>query len=367
VRIAAGAQVPAGGYLVLSIAPEQLALDSAGQWTLSLFSIAENRLTGYRATASLQAPAFGATVGRVTTSRGIEIFAPLQTATPGEPNAPALVGPVVISQMRIIPGDSAQWIELTNLTDQAVPLFAPEHPERTWRIAGAMFDMPSGLTLPPRAKMWIAGDSPATICASGLAGPGVRVSGPFAMPLRDVAMRLTLLRPIEWGANGWTYAVADMLETGPGWPLPGELRPILQRSPLDGFGPDAANWQAVAPAEPTGAAVAAGQLCLFEVVTNEEGFNEIHWMIAHDATLRQYILSSSDSRRSIPTTATIAIDPTAEPGEMTEYTWTDATVDPGRERFYWLAAEYEDGALSDLSFTNALTVYHMVRLPLIAR
>jgi hypothetical protein len=118
---------------------------------------------------------------------------------------------------------------------------------------------------------------------------------------------------------------------------------------------------------PAGNLADAGQLCLFEVITGDDGANVVRWMATHDPAIRQYLLSSNDVGRNIPNITTVPVDPSTVPGQLTEYTWIDSTVESGTERYYWLAVEYGDGHLQDLGFTNPLTVYRMVRLPLVAR
>ena len=186
------------------------------------------------------------------------------------------------------------------------------------------------------------------------------------MPLRDRGMSVTVLRPVPW-RGGSISAAADMVEQGEGWPLPGDLYPILQRNPLDSFGPDAAHWQVVPPAEPAGNSTDTDQPCLFEVLPSDDGAAVVHWMVTHDPAVRQYLLSSNDLSRTIPNITTIPVDPSTVAGQLNEYSWKDSAVEYGTERYYWLAAEYEDGRLQDLGFTNPLTVYRMVRLPLVSR
>ena len=51
----------------------------------------------------------------------------MSQATPGRANATPLVGPVVISEIMYHPSshDDAEYVELTNISDQPVPLFDP--------------------------------------------------------------------------------------------------------------------------------------------------------------------------------------------------------------------------------------------------
>ncbi len=198
-RLPAGSRVPAGGYLVLPLAaddfPSRLQA-AAGQ--LTLFSAAASgRLSGYQHSAHYDVPVTGVTLGRLVNSDGDEYFAPQRAMTLGAPNAGPLVGPVVISQIMLAPPDGVEWLELTNLTDQPVPLYDPEHLERTWWLGGIFFHLPAGITLPPHGRLRIVGSTPATACMSGHVPAGVYASGPFPFSMLDTGMRLTLYQPLR--------------------------------------------------------------------------------------------------------------------------------------------------------------------------
>ena len=362
-RVAADATIPPGGYLMVAVPSGQLALDSGGEWPLALLSAtSDNRLTGYATAATLQPPAAGATVGRVVAAQGDVHYAALRTPTPGAANAAPLVGPVVISRLMLQPADGIQWLELTNLTGQAVALYDPQEPARTWQIAGALMRLPAGITLPPHGRLWVAGPSPATLCLAGNGPAGVRVTGPFALPLTAAGQRLALLRPVAWGA-GWIDGVVDVVASDAQWPRPDAAHPVWQRSPVDGFGSDRANWQVAAAPEP--AAAVPGDLCLFEATVTAAGGNTVRWIAAHDPAAHYFVLTTSDAGRSIPATAMIPVEADRTAGEMVAYTWQDESAPDGR--LYWLTLVYADGAQRDFGMTERLTVYRSVHLPLVAR
>jgi hypothetical protein len=367
-RVAAGATIPPGGYLLVAVPPGQIPLDNSGEWTLTLLSATgEERLTGYAAPARLQPPAnASAAVGRILTAQGSIHYAPVRAATPGQANAAPQIGPVVISRVMVHPADKNQWIELTNLTGQPVPLYDPQAPTRTWMIGGAFMRLPSGIVLPPHGSLWVAGRDPAALCLARMAPPGVRVTGPFALPLSDRQLRLTLLQPVSWGA-GWIDAVVDVVASDAHWSLPGSLNPVWQRNPVDGFGPDASNWQVTLAPEPAGDAAVPGELCLFEAAPADSDTIVVRWIVAHDPAVHNFVLTSTDAARAIPETTTIPVGEGLNAGEMVTYAWRDTTVQTGGDRFYWLGAQYEDGVLHETGMTNLLTRYRLTHLPLVAR
>jgi hypothetical protein len=149
--------------------PLPFTLNSAhgDQILLSAYNAATNFL-GFRDDVSFGAAANGVSFGRVVTSAGID-FAALSNRTfgvpfpptvedfrngPGLTNAPPLVGPVVISEIMYHPitlvgGTPVEYaeeefIELRNITTNAVPLFDPAYPTNHWRLGGGV-----SFTFPP--------------------------------------------------------------------------------------------------------------------------------------------------------------------------------------------------------------------------
>ena len=134
-------------------------------------------------------------VGRVTTRFGTH-FVPLARRTfgndspesvvafregGGAPNAKPQVGPVVISEIMYegqpnvdgLGSAQLEYVELHNLSEQAVPLFNPVEPQNTWRIRGGVkLDFPAHTTLPPGGYQLIVGFDPAAEPV-GLAGFGL--------------------------------------------------------------------------------------------------------------------------------------------------------------------------------------------------
>ena len=78
------------------------------------------------------------------------MFPAQREVTLGAANAGPVIGPVVLNEIHYQPaGGEAEFVEIRNITDAAVPLFDPRHPGNTGRIAGINFQFPPDVTLPP--------------------------------------------------------------------------------------------------------------------------------------------------------------------------------------------------------------------------
>ena len=202
-RLPAGSVIPAGGYLVLDEtgfnAPgsaTRFTFDSHGEQVWLSSADAAGNLTGYGDGFGFPAGANGVSFGRHTNSVG-EVQFPAQSArTLGAANAGPALGAVVFSEFNYQPkpGD-VEFVELHNLGDAAVPLFDPAFPTNRWRIAGADFDFPAGVILPPRGYAVVTAGDP-TLFRSRFGIPAsVPVFGPFLGNLQDGGERLELQRP----------------------------------------------------------------------------------------------------------------------------------------------------------------------------
>lgn len=78
-------------------------------------------------------------------------------------------------QRRPHPGDSEihyhpdagndEFIELRNISENAVALFDPLHSTNTWRVNGLGFAIPTNVTLPTNGLLLIVGTDPETFRA----------------------------------------------------------------------------------------------------------------------------------------------------------------------------------------------------------
>ncbi len=296
-RIADGTVLPAGGYLVFyenqfnasALGASAFNLNSAhgGEvWLSKAYPTGE--FLGQRVGLSYGATRNGVSLGRFMTSRGPDFvptrersfgadaassIAEFRTGT-GLPNAYPRVGPVVITEIHYHPLSGAgsgaieapgeEYLELENLSTQAVPLYDPVHPTNTWRLRGGVeFDFPDGATLPPGAFALIVAFDPVKDAASRgafVAKYGVPAAtllfGPLAGRLANEGEAVDLLQPdnpqsqSHPDAGFVPYTLAERIQYGtvPPWPLAMASTGLsLQREEPAAYGNEPLNWRAARP------------------------------------------------------------------------------------------------------------------------
>jgi hypothetical protein len=257
-RLPNGTILPAGGYLVFTeadfnpapVTGANFAFHSAGDQAYLFSADVNGNLTGYSHGVSFGGSEPGVAFGRCVISTGQEQF-PAQTARSlGAANPGPRLGPVVISEIMYHPdADGEEFVELRNLTGSEVPLFDPEHPANTWRLAGLGFTFPSNLTLPPRGMLVLAPTPPSDFRAHHQVPPEVRVVGPYLGALQNNGENLQLQRPIVL-SNDVYYATVDEVRYNdrPPWPVAADgSGPSLQRKDPAAYGNEPTNWIAALP------------------------------------------------------------------------------------------------------------------------
>jgi len=218
--------IPPGGYAVFyeyqfnAASPSAFTLNSAHGDEVWLTAMTGGVATGERATVSFGATANGVSLGRITTSQGVD-FWPLTARTFGQdnpaspaqfrtgtglPNASPLVGPVVLNEILYhppgSPGATESFVELSNVTSNDVPLFDSAAATNHWKLAGGIsYTFPGNVTLPAGASLLVVDFDPAN--APELAAfrnrygliSSVPVFGPFTGQLDHDADTVELLRP----------------------------------------------------------------------------------------------------------------------------------------------------------------------------
>ena len=270
-RIAAPRVIPPGGYTVLTEsdfnapgAAGPFALSSHGDEVFLFSADASGNLTGHTDGFGFGASANGMSFGRYTNSVGETQFPAQTELTLGSPNSGPRVGPVVLNEIQYhpFPGE-VEFVEISNPTADAVPLFDPENPGNTWRLAGADFAFPPGATLAPRGFAVVTSGDPTLFRLKWGVPDGVPVFGPFSGNLADGGERLELQRPdapdaVTHAAGGVTsvvpYISVDSVRYGDRVPWPAEaagLGASLERRVSLAYGDDPSNWRAsVAGASP---------------------------------------------------------------------------------------------------------------------
>lgn len=263
--------IPAGGYRVLTEAdfnvagsPDAFTFSSHGDEVFLSSADAAGNLTGHSDGFGFGAAANGVSFGRYTNSVGETQFPVQRALTLGAVNAGPKVGPVVLNEIQYHPfaGD-VEFVEIANITSEALPLFDPDHPENTWQLSGADFSFPPGVILPARGFAVATAGDPTLFRLKWGIPDGVPVFGPFSGNLADGGERLELLRPdapdLETNDVGVVTTVVPYIAVDsvrynnrlPWAPEAAGLGASLERRVASDYGDDPAHWRAsVAGASP---------------------------------------------------------------------------------------------------------------------
>lgn len=257
VRIPEGWVVPASGFLVLprsllSTSATPVALSPAGGRLRLSSADAAGNLTGYSHTVTYGASEPGVSSGRHLISTGAETF-PLQASpTLGMQNAGPRIGPVIITEMSYHPpAGHHEYVEIRNISADAIPLFTADQPSAAWRISGLgstapEWTLPAGLVLAPREFLLVTQIDPPTFRAQYGIPASVQV---FQYPgaLSNSGELVALEKPLL--ASPGAYVTIDGLtyqDVSP-WPTAADgLGSSLERRSWRAFADDPANWRASA-------------------------------------------------------------------------------------------------------------------------
>ncbi len=278
-QIAAGTNIPAGGYLVFyedehfgnpadSGCKEPFALSRDGE-TVYLHSGSEGVLTGYSEQQKLDASDVGVSLGRYHKSTGGYDFVALSERTPGQANADPLVGPVVINEIMYNPGApaDAEYVELLNISSNPVTLYDAKE-KTSWRFTDDPEDPGLELLLPAKPAVTLAaGEYLLLVKDLNLFGTkytvpaGVKVLAWGQGNLANGSEKVQISKPGSQDADGTRHwirvdrvAYSDGLhpEEFPGgvdsWPVKadGQGSALVRIDPA-AYGNDPANWKAATP------------------------------------------------------------------------------------------------------------------------
>jgi len=273
------AAIPAGGTLTFdeddfNVGTNSFSLSSSGDEVYLFSANAAGELTGYVHGFEFGAQRTGVTFVRHVNSQSDEHFVASSSPTLGTPNAPVLIGPVVITEIMYRPPEvfvnGANWnnsedefVELRNISGAPVSLFDPDRRTNTWKLDQAVeFSFPTNVTIPAGGYVLVVNFNPATN-PSQLAAfrtkygltPATPIFGPYQGDLSNGDETVTLYRPDvpeDSGANSGEvpYVVVDEVhysDLAP-WPVGADgYGPSLQRVVESNYGNDPANWTAVGP------------------------------------------------------------------------------------------------------------------------
>ena len=246
--------IPAGGYVVFDetqfnpspgVEPS-FSLSSDGEQVYLFSADASGDLTGYSHGFSFGAAALGVSFGRYLDSTGTEQFPAQAALSLTNENAGPLVGPVVINEIMYHPAPGGEeFVELKNITGNAVPLYDPQHTTNTWRLNGSGYQFPPGTQVAPNGFLLVVGSNPTVFRAKYSVPANVPIFGPFDGVLQDSGEQLELEMPGTPTTNGLPFITVDEVrynDKAP-WPVAADGDgPSLQRVVAAAFGNDPTNW-----------------------------------------------------------------------------------------------------------------------------
>ncbi len=295
-RIPNGTVVPAHGYQAFY--EYQINPSPGSSWSFSFSSAkgdeawltaydATGAATGYRDTVPFGPQFNGVSFGRFQTSVGTEFTAmsrmtfgttvtvhsptnqiALFRTGSGAANAYPRVGPVVISEIMYQPppigtNDNTQdeFIELHNISGNAVPLYDPAHPTNGWRLRDAVdFDFDARYAIPAGHYLLVVSFDPVTDPAALASfqskyGTNAPVVGPWSGKLANGGESVELRAPDDPQTTGSDlgfvpYVTMDRVGYSPvsPWPTTAAGSGLsLQREDFAAYGNEPANWFAASP------------------------------------------------------------------------------------------------------------------------
>lgn len=235
-RIPAGTSIAAHGYLILSESQfnpkpgvfPSFALSASGD-ELGLFAAnAAGALTGYSDTTRLPASFANVSLGRVVDADGVVGWVSQKERTFGSQNSGARVGPLVVSEVFYhepfeVAGGTFEFVELLNVSGQALSLETASMPEVGWKLEGDIgFMLSPQWRIPARGLMVVVGfdpvSNPEAVTAFrtrfGLPADAM-VVGPYQGSLNHAGGVIQLMAPsdvvteVSTGVEIVNYAVVD--------------------------------------------------------------------------------------------------------------------------------------------------------------
>ena len=281
-RIPAGTMMAAGGFLVFdessfNSGPTAFSFSAKGDKAYLFSGDAVGNPSGYFHGFGFDGAPNGVSFGRYVNSQGDTHFVAQSSNTLGSANALPKVGPVVFSEIMYHPPDLVtatnifdnsddEYVELQNLTTNAVPLYDPAFPTNRWRIQdGIDYTFSTNDVLPASGFLLVVNFNPTN--AAQLAGfrakygvpTGVPVVGPSGHKLDNLGAKLELYRPDVPDVGGTGFILVERvhyLNSAPWDGIADGLGASLHRTVPGGYGNDPTNWIAAVPSP--GAAFIAG-------------------------------------------------------------------------------------------------------------
>lgn len=376
-RIPDGTIIGAGAYVVFTeaqfnadpLSTNSFALSSLGDEVYLFSADAMGNILSYSHGFRYGAANDGVTFGRYVISTGDDHFVSQVANTLGAENSEPIIGPVVVRQIMYhpldLPGgiDNAddEFIELHNISSEAVQLFDAAFPTNTWRLRDAVdFNFPTNVTVLPNTSILVVSFDPANAAQReafiGKYGlfTNVALFGPYRGKLDNSRESIELYKPDAPNGDRVPYILIERVEYSDSapWPLGADGTGAgLKRVALSTYGNDPTNWVSFASlqiqAHPRNFAGRPGTNVTFSVTAIGSGTLTYQWQVngtnITDATGRTYSITNvqivhegvytvvvsddSGSASSLPATLQVLITPTVtqHPQPQTVFTGDDVS------------------------------------------
>ena len=255
-KIPANTTIPANGYVVFTeddfnVGVTAFSFNRIGEEVLLFSADTGENLLWYTHGWQFKAQVNGTSFGIYTNSIGDKHFVAQSETTLGAENAYPKIGPVVIERIMYNPILSEdEYLMLTNITENDVPLYDPNYPENTWHVDGIRFYFPQNVTLKAKSSLIL------TQIDSGIFRSKYNVPNSFQIytypgRVSNGGEEIELMFPdrpdtVLLDSIIVPYVVMDAVEyddEAP-WPLtPDGDGPYLQRKTVSEYGNDPANWR----------------------------------------------------------------------------------------------------------------------------
>jgi len=189
------------------------------------------------------------TIGRFQITDGSYVFTELAAETPGAHNSLPRIGPVVISEIMVRPASGkAQYVELTNITGDPVPLFDPLATTNTWMFSGFTFRFPEGITMLPYETILVVATNKTDFLEqySGRAfNPNVRIFDQWTSGrLSTSGETIALMYPGKPHPDVVPYYRMDWFTYKPSAPWPTlTTGASFEKYPVQAYGNDPVYWR----------------------------------------------------------------------------------------------------------------------------
>jgi hypothetical protein len=263
--------IPPGGYTVFTEAdfnvgngPNAFSFSSRGDEAFIFSGNAAGQLTGYFDGFDFNASLTGESFGRYTNALTNVVIVAQSSNTFGFQNGTPRVGPIVISEIMYHPvasadGDDAldEFIELHNISSNAVALYDTAFPTNRWQLADAVeFEFSTNAVVPANGFLLVVNFNPTnTALLSSFRArfnvpAEVPIVGPLSGRLDNAGEPIELYRPDTPEAGEVPFVLVERVRYANGAPwdsLANGFGPSLHRRVESDYGNNGTNWFAALP------------------------------------------------------------------------------------------------------------------------